>query len=411
MRREHRMKRILAVALALAALLAFPAAAYATDISVTANSTSVMSGDAVTVTVVVSGAHIAVADGAFTYDPALLSYIGSNGGASDGTINLVSAQEGGTSSLTAVIKFVAIGEGDAEVRVSMEHVLDYNGQALGSAEAGVSVSIASAGGPDEPATSESVPPVDISLTGVEAEHVMGATAPMYVWRSLTSLTLPSGFADRQVTYRDEYVGGAAIPDSEDLILLYLSEKTGENAGYYVYDAEKDVLFPYVTMLSVSASFTLIWPDESVSVPEGYEPATLEWKDREVPAWTAQGSDGSVYLVYARSSSGERALYLLNVEDDSVQRFIAPPVTEPEPAEEPAAEPTARPASGQADAETIFGIRLNSTLFIALCGACVLLAAAAVVFAVLFAKATRGKRRAARMEKRLKKASGDKDVSA
>lgn len=405
---KHRTKQMFALVSALAILLVFPATAFATDISVTADSTSIKTGDNVTVTVTVSGGNIAAADGVFTYDPALLSYIGSDGGASDGYINLVSLQAGGSSSLTAVIKFVAIGAGNAEVFVTIENVLSYDEQPLGAAQAGVSITVASSG-TEEPGTGESSPPVDISLTGVAAENVTGTAAQMYIWRTLTSLTLPSGFADRQVTYRGEYVGGAAIPDTEDLILLYLSEKTGENAGYYIYDAQKDTFFPYLTMLSVSKNFTLLWPDETIEAPEGYEATTMLWKEKEVPAWIAKGSDGAVYLVYARNSAGERGLFLYNVVDESVQRYIAPPGITPEPTAVPSAQPTAQPTSQPDDANDV--IPVNATFFYAACGVCAVLAAAAVVFLVLYMKASHGKRKAAGMEKRLKKVSQEKGIDA
>ena len=142
MSRKRTMRRILTCVLALVLLAVFPAVAYATSISVSADSTSVKVGDTVTVTVTITAPHIAVADGVFTYDPALLSYVSSNGGASDGYINLVSLQEGGSSSLTALIKFAAIGDGDAIIDVSIESVLNYDEQSLEDAQAGVSISIA-----------------------------------------------------------------------------------------------------------------------------------------------------------------------------------------------------------------------------------------------------------------------------
>jgi hypothetical protein len=410
MDRKHHKHRLLVCILALVLTLALPGVALAADMDVAASSTSVKAGDTVTVTVTVSGAHIAVAEGVFTYDPAVLSYVSSTGGASDGFIQMVSAQQGGSSSLTAVIKFVATGGGEAEIRVTLRQVLNYDGDALGGAEAGVKITVASPEAtPGQPGESPS--PVDISLTGVAAENVTGAAAQMYIWRSLNSLTLPSGFADRQVTYRDEYVGGAAIPDTEDLILLYLSERDGSNAGYYVYDAEHDVLFPYLTMQSVSKYYTLIWPDEGADVPEGYTETTLEWKKKEVPAWIREGSDGSVYLVYARDSAGERGWYLYDTVYESVQRYAAPAQTEPYP--EPAASPTPQPADKPVSAppdttQTFLGIRLDSTLFLSLTGGCLLLLVITAVMTVLYLKATSGKRKAARMDKRLKRAAQKMD---
>ena len=354
-------------------------------------------GDTATVTVVVSAEHIAVADGSFTYDPALLTYVSSNGGASDGAINMVAAQEGGASSLTAVIKFAAIGQGEAVVNVSMDSVLGYDEQALETAEAGVSITVAAADAA-APGTEPSVPPVNLAQTGVAAENVEGAAAPMYIWRSLSSLTLPSGYVDKQVTYKGEFVGGAAIPDSEDLTLLYLSEESGENAGYYIYNEEKNTLFPYYTLLSVSASYTIVKPEEGIAAPEGFEETTLVWKEKQMPAWTQKGSDGSVYLVYVRNAAGEKGFYLFSTEDESLQRYKGTPLLAPaQPSAEPSAEPSAAPVSAPAD---IGGFAIDKTLFIALCGACAVLAAAVIVLVILYtSKKSRSKRRAARWEKR------------
>ena len=135
--KNKRTKRIIAVMAAAVCLLVFPAAALAADLSVSADSTSVTQGDTVTVTLTLSGSNIAVADGVFTYDPSLLSYVSSNGGASDGYINMVSMQNGGSSSLTAVIKFAAIGEGEAVIDFSIENIIDYDGNSLGQAQSGL----------------------------------------------------------------------------------------------------------------------------------------------------------------------------------------------------------------------------------------------------------------------------------
>ena len=397
MKTKQTIRRITALISALIVMLALPVVALATDISVKADATSVKVGDTVTLTVVVSAEHIAVADGSFTYDPALLTYVSSNGGASDGSINMVAAQEGGASSLTAVIKFAAIGQGEAVVNVSMDSVLSYDEQVLETAEAGVSITVAAADAA-APGTEPSVPPVNLAQTGVAAENVEGAAAPMYIWRSLSSLTLPSGYVDKQITYKGEFVGGAAIPDSEDLTLLYLSEESGENAGYYIYNEEKNTLFPYYTLLSVSASYTIVKPEEGIAVPEGFEETTLTWKEKQMPAWTQKGSDGTVYLVYVRNAAGEKGFYLFSTEDESLQRYKGAALSAPaQPTAQPSAEPSSAPVSAPAD---IGGFAIDQTLFYALCGVCAVLAAAVIVLAVLYtSKKSRSKRRAARWEKR------------
>lgn len=296
--------------------------------------------------------------------------------------------------MTAVVKFKALSGGTAEVYVTIEKALSYDEQSLESAEAGVSIAVT--GSAAGTTGSESEPPADISLKGVAAKNVKGAKDDMYVWRSLSSLTLPAGFFDKQVTYNGEYVNGAAIPDSEDFTLLYLSDKAGDNAGYYVYDQKNDVLFPYLNVVSVYADFTLIWPDESVKPPAGFEETTLSWKKKDVPAWTQTGSGGTVYLIYARDSSGETGFFLYNSEDKSVQRFMAPSTAETEPSAEPAAAQTEKPVTEQEQKETS-AITVSPAVLIAAAVGCAVLAATAALFAVLYIKASRAKRVKPRIE--------------
>ena len=404
MNNKNRFRKALSIALAVVCLLIFPAAALAADISVTADSTSVKAGDTVTVTVAVSGSHIAVADGVFTYDPAILSYISSNGGASDGYINMVSMQSGGGSSLTAIIKFAAIGAGEAVIDVSMENVLDYDGNSLGDAKAGVSITVASSGTDNGTDPGGATPtPVDISLTGVAAENVLGTDAQMYIWRSLRNISLPNGFTDRQVSYKGEYVGGAAIPDNEDIILLYLSEASGENAGYYIYNEQKNLMFPYLTLTSISAYFTFIWPDEQTAVPEGFIETMLELDDKNVPAWTAQGLGEDVFLVYVRSASGEIGFYLYNVTDRSLQRYKTVSLTEPSQTPQSTTAPAQTPAAAQQSEEEPEPQAGISVLTLVLAAVCLLLAAATVVFVMLYSKS------AAKLKKQEKKGLRVKDA--
>ena len=395
-------KNVFAFILAFLMVTAAPAVAFATDVSVTADSTEVKAGDTVTVTVIVTADDLGVVSGSFTYDPALLAYDSSDGGASDGYINIVSAQNGGSSSLSAVIKFTAKAKGTAIVNVSIDSILSYDEQLLDKGAGEVSITIAAADAPPQISGEESESPVDLSQTGVAAQDVTGAKAQMYVWRDLSSLTLPSGFADKQVTYAGEQVGAAAIPDSDDMILLYLSEKAGENAGYYIYNEQSSTLNPYITITSKAASFSIIWPDETVTAPEGFEETTLEWDDQSLPAWKAQESGDIVYLVYARNSKGEKGFYLFNAEDESVQRYAAVPNQAAAPPMGSTTAPAEKPAVDQtAQMNNPSGITIDQTLFIGLCIAAALIIAAAAVFAALYMRQARSnRRRVTRMKERL-----------
>lgn len=86
-------KKKLAMGLALA-LLMLPATAFATTVEAVADKTSVQAGDTVEVVITVQGEDMSIAEGSFTYDPAVLTFTEGEGGASDGFLNLVSVEQG-----------------------------------------------------------------------------------------------------------------------------------------------------------------------------------------------------------------------------------------------------------------------------------------------------------------------------
>jgi hypothetical protein len=405
---KQRIKRILALLFA-ACLTLFCAAALA-DIGAEADKTSVQPGDAVTVTLSVTGKNLSVAEGTFTYDPALLSFTESDGGAADGFFTLYSAEKNGSATLRARIVFTALAAGEANIEFTLQSLLDYKGSALDTGSASVTVSIAAA--PATPTPS----PVDYSdpAVSVKAQNVRGAQGDMYVWRSIENVTIPSRYAEADVDYHGETVKGATVANTDAPTLLYLSDASGGSAGFYIYDAAGDALYPYRTVSSVSKSYILLAPDGSVSVPEGFAETTLEVAGSEVQAWIMADAQGTVYLLYARNPDGEVGFYLYNPEDESLQRYAVLPARPVAPTLAPTASPapveqTVPPATVPAEEAPDGGrIVLVRPLFFLLCGAGFLfLSLFITTIAVYAVREKRRERRArARMKEREKSASID-----
>jgi len=365
-----KIKRYLALSIFLAALI-FPSAALASDIVVEADATQVHVGDTVTVTITVQDFHMAIAQGSFKYDYAVLSYVSSTGGASDGGLEMVSLQSGGTSSLTAVIEFTAIGAGDSAIDVSIDSILNYDGESLDPSQGSVNVSVLSNGAvpSNNGSETEVIPP--FTLDGIAASGVYGTDAELYVWRSVLNLTLPSGFADTSVIYNGQEIGGAISTGEDGTILLYLSDALGENAGFYVFETASSTLHPYVSVRSVAKTFTCLWSDASVVPPAGYVETTLTLDESTIPAWIKDGSDGSVYLVYVINESGERAFYQYMPKDESLQRFIAP-----------------------VEEETIINTEsggVDQNVFLAVCVMCGLLLVSVIIALILYLSGQKEKR--------------------
>ena len=81
MKTSSTYKRILSLA-AVLLLAAIPAVAFAApELAAEADKSSVTAGDAVVVTITLSGKKLSAAEGEFTYDPSLLTFTEGDGGA------------------------------------------------------------------------------------------------------------------------------------------------------------------------------------------------------------------------------------------------------------------------------------------------------------------------------------------
>ena len=378
-----------------AVLFIVPASALAeASLSAEANTKNMQVGDTVNVTITVNGKNMSVAEGVFTYNPSVLAFAESSDGVSDGFFNLVSAQKGGSNTLTARISFTALGAGNANLKFTLEKVLGYDGKEQGSAEASVAVSV------DQPQATPTPTPLNYAAEGVLAQNVKGAAETMYIGRSLENVTLPSRYQETTLNYHGETVAAATVPDSDAPTLLYLSNAAGSLGGYYIYNQTADALYAYQTVSSISKTYILLEPDGTVPLPEGFTETTITIDEKDYAAWKAQDAQGDVYLLYARNSNGEVGYYTYNPADESFQRYAvmparpAQPTLPPEATAEPVpATPVPEPATPAP--EQTGKITVTGTVFYAVCGAAALLFLLVVAFVVLrLVEDARRKRRAA-----------------
>ena len=402
MKGKNIFKKVFAITAALTMAL-LPALAFAAvEAAAAADKTSVAAGDVVEVTITVTGKELAAVEGTYTYDPAVLTYTESEGGASDGFISMVSAQKNGSDSLTARIKFTAASAGNAEVSFDITKALDYDGDDAGSAKGSIAITVQAA----PPSTEPTPAPINYADEGVAAVN-LASEQPMYIWRTLENVTVPSKYTETTLEYHGETVAAAMVEDSDAPTLLYLSNETGDVGGYYVYNAEKDTLYPYQTVNSVSKSYIILQPDGSVAVPAGFSETSITIDEKSVPAWVSQDAQGDVYLLYARNPDGEVGYYLYNPQDESLQRYAVMPARPTQP-QLPQIEETA-PVEEQPAEETatsIFsgdGVTLPKPVFYGVCGLVVALVITIIAMAVSNAREkARRKRRAEQRKAERKK---------
>lgn len=143
--------------------------------------------------------------------------------------------------------------------------------------------------------------------------------------------IPEGFEESAYTYKDKEVQ-VLKADAGDMLLFYLEDENG--TSLFIYDEEKDSFTKYIPM-SFYVSVIVLEPDETVTIPEGFTQSSLAFNETTITAYQSD-QNPDFYLVYARNSSGERALYLYDTVEGSLQRYAKSSVADQENTDEESA---------------------------------------------------------------------------
>ncbi len=331
---------------------------------ISASSTSVKVGDTVTVTFTVKGKNIAAAQGTFSYDSSVLTYVSGSGGASNGNIAMITDSEGGASSLSCSVKFTAAAEGKSNITVSISKTLDYSENSLGSCSAGASITVKNPTKPtkepapkptdkqnDKPSpkpTVQSKPTASVNPTpspsptpAVSEREIpikMGDKT-LYIWQSLDTVTIPEGLSDVKVKYEGKEITAAAdIENGGFPTLIYITDGNGENGSFYLYNEADGTVAPYKTIASSKKSYTLTPAAKEPDIPDGFKAKEIAIDDTKLNAWQSE-QDKDFYLLYLYDASGDAGLYMYDSKNGTIQRYLKPaPTEEPQPTPSEAVDP-------------------------------------------------------------------------
>lgn len=130
-------------------------------------------------------------------------------------------------------------------------------------------------------------------------------------------SIPGGFTASNYSYKGNDVP-VAINEEKGLMLFYLTdEDTGESA-FYLYDEENDSFYKYQEITVGSAVYILMEPDDTVTVPDGYNKTTVTIGDQQMDGWISD-DDQEYCLLYAMNPLGEKNLYLYDFKENTILR--------------------------------------------------------------------------------------------
>lgn len=172
---------------------------------------------------------------------------------------------------------------------------------------------------------------DADTSDQEAVEVSIGEAVYRIVSDIPEEIIPEGFEESAYTYKDKEVQ-VLKADAGDMLLFYLEDENG--TSLFIYDEEKDSFTKYIPM-SFYVSVIVLEPDETVTIPEGFTQLSLAFNETTITAYQSD-QNPDFYLVYARNSSGERALYLYDTVEGSLQRYAKSSVADQENTDEESA---------------------------------------------------------------------------
>jgi len=320
----------LCAALALALLLplfALPAQA----VGVSVGSKTVKPGDSVSIRVSFSGKDIFGARATFTYDSSVLKFTGGSSGVANGNIVLYGGEKV-VDSLSCTLNFTAIAAGTGTVSVNCSESYNRDLASLGGGSARGTITVAL------PPTPKPTVPVDKREIPVQVGE-----GTLYLWQTIPANARPEGSETVEADWQGKKV---QLIKTNGLTLGYVTDGKGKNAALMVCDAAKGALSAYAP-LTVAGQYTVLTPDDTAQLPEGYDPAQLTLNEQSVPAWQATGDGSGYYLLWAADATGTAAWYTYDPAQGSMQRYARQVVyvqltPEPTPTPTPTPKPTPTP---------------------------------------------------------------------
>ena len=313
----RKFQRIIIGAVLAGAMILAPSniAKAAGTVSVAGDKETAAVGDNYQVTVTVSGAEGAATapDVSVNYDVNRLNFVdcsGSYGGGAGGYITLNDSE--------TTINFTILSGGQADVDVTGI----FEGEEANPQVVTASVFVE---GEDTAAVDDRAR--DDMGMGIEAGAIATSDGNL-VSSVFADEFMPVGFFKTTVSYEEQMVEAAQF-DMGNIVLLYVTDATGNNGNFKIYDQTTGELSDFLQLTGIENKFIIaLKAGEEVSVPDGFAKATLQWNDQVLEAYSYIGdmpADSTVpasefFMIYAVSSEGNTGWYIYDQKDGTYQRF-------------------------------------------------------------------------------------------
>ena len=139
-------------------------------------------------------------------------------------------------------------------------------------------------------------------------------------QDFTLITIPEGFEESTATYNGETIAVLKGIAKELTLVCLAADAQGTNANLYIYNEASGAIDKMVSITNTQKIYTIIPTGSDYVGPAGYTETTLEIGGEKVKAWIKEGNS-EFYIVYAMNWNGEKALYVYDAKEQTMQRFV------------------------------------------------------------------------------------------
>lgn len=290
----------------------------------------------VTMKVSSSGGKLSTADIMLAYDPALLEFTeGTNADGGNGAIRVHGdGGSSGSETLAYKLKFNALSAGTGKITVTNQEVYDSDSKLVTIDRQGdstVTVSALATASSDAALKSLQVSPGTLVPEFSPEVDSYSVTVGTGVDKLVISAETSDENAAKVVS------GNENLQMGENRVSLKVTAQDGETTKEYVIvvtkaegGASETESADSFKMRVTERTITVLSPDASVEVPEGFKESTIKIDGHEVKGWVwGSEAEHQYCVIYGMNEAGEKNFYRYDLQSNerTIQRYFADPAAE------------------------------------------------------------------------------------
>ena len=128
------------------------------------------------------------------------------------------------------------------------------------------------------------------------------------------------FKATTVKYENETLPAFEAPDKLFKLVCLLSPS--DEKVWFMYDEETGIFTKYISVKPVVKEYILLDMPQNEAIPNGYELKNVALSDKDfVSAFTKEGSEDELIIVYAMTLDGNKGLYYYHTKDKTLMSVM------------------------------------------------------------------------------------------